>query len=355
MSTDAVVAALEDLAAALEATDLDPTALDAAEGALDRLDAAYDAVEAAEAVRQRRVLAARAAVSEQGGDVSALVDYATAQTAAEAGRVGALAGTAAFLDRPTGTDPSALADSLSDLADRERALGDLAGPAEDAAAGVDLPPLLAVTGVTAPEGPVVLGGTFEVGATVRSAGDATATGVAVSAGGDLPTDPGTASVGDLPPGESATVAFAVEASEAGTATVDLSATADDADGVDRSATVEVLDKAGAAGLAGGTLSDLEATIEAAFDGGRERSLLAPLEAAGDSVERAVEFAAEDRGKQADNQLNTASRQVGAFLNQFETLDSGRPRDGPSDLVVRTVRGLAESVADQIALARRAPV
>ncbi len=350
MPSETAASSLDDAAAAIEAEEFD-----ALEAAIEDLEAAYDAVEASESARFRRAVAARADVAPSGEPFETLNRYAKLHTSVELGRVTALSGAALFAARPAADDPEDLAGSLSELADRERTFADLAGPTDDALADVELPALVALASVEAPTEPVVKGGTVEVAATVESVGDDPAADVTLAQASDLSLSPAAADAATLAPGETLSATFSGEATVAGEVDVTLSVSSADAGERERTVTVDVLDKTEATAIAVGTLSDLRDRVEAVFDGGRERSLLAKLEAASDSVDRARGFRESGRGKQANDQLGTASRQVGAFLNELDTVGRGRGRDGLSPAVERSLRELAAAVTDQLARAQRAAV
>lgn len=92
-----------------------------------------------------------------------------------------------------------------------------------------------------------------------------------------------------------------------------------------------------------------------LSGGREQSLLSKLDGTTESLERAIDFVESGRAKQANNQLNVASRKLGAFFNQFEALtrNRGKKKLELDEAVEKTIVELIETAINRISDARRA--
>lgn len=89
-------------------------------------------------------------------------------------------------------------------------------------------------------------------------------------------------------------------------------------------------------------------------GGFERSLLQKLDAADSSLQRVRRFVDKEREKQANNQLNTASQQIGALLNAFDAQSSNGNRDLPPALE-RRIEQQAAAIIENVVTAKDAAI
>lgn len=90
-----------------------------------------------------------------------------------------------------------------------------------------------------------------------------------------------------------------------------------------------------------------------IEGGWENSLISQLDAAVDGLERALVEIEDERAKQANNALNAATRQLGAFLNSFDARRNDR--DPVDDGRAFSIRTGAEGAIENAAKAKDADI
>lgn len=347
MSGD-VIGALEDLRSAIE-SDGTASALDA----LDDLADAYESLAAAERPRiERAKVVTRATAGDEPGAALSFLEETTTAQLNRAGALVALRSALAYPER-TDEDPAALVETLLE---RERTVAAAGEAAADRLAEVSLPALPVVVSVSTPEGPVGKGSTADVSATVLNAGDEPATGLSatVEVPDGLAVVDGATVANELAPRESTTVTATLRAEAAGDHVVTVEVTGDpDRDAVETDQ-VEVLAKGGFVDRVGRQLDLLRSRVEEASppSGGQQRQLLAKLDAAADSVERAEDHVERGQAKQANDALTAASRQVGAFVNAVEATGGGNRL--PEDRRVAFAEAAAD-VVDLLAAARDAAI
>lgn len=219
----------------------------------------------------------------------------------------------------------------------------------------EVPGKLEVIGVERPNPPHLKGSPFPVTVTVENVGDDQTEDGTVIWEGDADITPASKSFEPLSARASVDLDFEVAADEAATFVVSFGFKDRD-DHTDQRIEFEVLGKEDLIDSSDDILESLRSRIEKSSEirGGFERSLLKKLEAAADSLQRAKEFAAEGRDKQANNVLDTATKQLGAFLNAFDSQASKGNRKLPAALA-RRIRQQAESAIDNAATAKDAAI
>lgn len=327
----------------------------------------FDAYDEQEVSEREQVERAKAVSRRSPGDVDDDVSsYLTQVQTANLNRLGGALGVGVLVPNP-GTGDQNLGEQVTAMREREQAVMEAAEAAEPALGDVTLPAMPRLVSTSASADPVPLSTTVELTLVVANVGDEPATGLTLSATGDgLSVIQGERSF-DLDAGERRTVTFDAEATETGdaTATLELS-TEEDVIATDR-LDVSVLDKVGYLDRADRQLEQLRTRIEeTSLSKGRRRSLLAKVDAAEDSVDRARDEATDGREKQTNNQINTATKQLGALVNALEARrngggergkkGNGNRGNGVSGLGERQRVGLVaatEELVDVLATARSA--
>lgn len=357
---------LRDFADAVDADDPD-----AASTALEELETEYEAVSDDETVRVSRALSARDHVGDLSLDVKdQMDDYANTHVGIEQLRASVLMSGAVYLADPTKVDASSVSDDARTLADEEESFVDVAAETDDGLADVSLPASLAVVDVAESEGGVPKGDPFSVSASVINTGGEPASNVVLSASATTGVEPDSTSTDTLAPDEELAQTFTVEADSTGEVGLELEGDADDVEGATRDVTVVVRDKRGLTEFVEGSLEELHERIDDsdAITGGTERSLLAKVEAAQGSVDRALSFVDEGRAQQANNQLGTGINQLGALLNELDAGSDGNGTNksngngnrrgnggGIPPALRRGLEGQTEGAIDSLTLARRADI
>lgn len=341
-----VLRILDELKAALGAGDV--------ERALDRLQALRDVYTTRAAEERPRLERAKRLIRDNLGDEPDVVmAFLEEATTIQLNRVGALLAVQTSLTYPRETeeDPSEL---VTTLETRERALSKATTAVEDQLTGISLPALLFLRAVETPTLPIGKGATTDVTATVLNVGDRTATGVsaAVSVDAGLTVINGPDGLDDIEAGGSTTFSVALRADAAGEHTVTVEVTGDPERGAIESGQLEALSKGGFIERAAQQVDQLRTRVDEASppSGGHERQLLAKLDAAADSLAAAAEHVEEDEPEAANHRLNTARRQIGAFINALEADRSSKN----NDRVPKRLRiGLKVAAEDTIELLSRA--
>lgn len=332
----------------------------AATDRLERLEAEYGDVSAEESVLLGQALHARDHLDIPMAQRETLNEFAHAATNVEMSRGSFLTSGAAYVTNPAAAgDPAELVDAASGLRDEEQQLAEQSATARSVLDDASLPASLEVVETDSPKGPHLKGQPFTVLVGLSNVGDEPAAGVTGEVTTDVAVSPTDVTVGSLGGGETATLEFEVAAETAGQVTLRLRFHSDDAGSASEVLRFEVVDKATMISHAAGSLDDLVTFLQGAdLPKGLRNALLKKVRAARGSVDRAESMLSAGKVKQANDQLGTASKQLGALLNQLDAdgLAGGNGKgDGaslPSD-VRRTVESAAEAAIDQVTLARRA--
>lgn len=321
----------------------------------------FDAYDEQEVRERARVERAKALSRRNPGDVDdAVSSYLTEAQTANLNRLGASLSIGVLVPNPGAGDQDLRA-HVSEMRKQEEAVAEAADAAAPSLDDATLPATTRLVSVNASADPVPLSETLELTVVVANVGDEAATGLALSASGDgLAVDRGSRSF-DLGAGERRTVTFDAEATETGDATVAFELSTDEGVLASDRLDVEVLDKVGYLDRATQRLEQLQTRItDAGLSKGQRRSLLAKVDAATESLGRARDEAADGRGKQANNQINAATKQLGALVNALEARKNGGKNKGGNggrtDLDERERVGLVattEELVELLATARSA--
>lgn len=324
MSNETIVSLLDNYSDAVRAEEFTR-----ASETLDELLAEYHSIRGVEAAVTRQAIVARdqSDVSQEARE--ALDTVAQAYLGTQFGRSGFIATAGAYETAPAEVDTPVLGDRANELAEREQQFVDREASAQEVLETVEVPAALAVMSVISFREPIPLGVTQTINAVVKNVGDIPAEDVTITASGSIFPSPVSESVRTLSSGETIEFSTDVEMTEPGDAEMTVNATAAEADGDNRSQTFEVLGKRGFATAAMDRIRFIRSRIEEndAISRGRQQSLVTKLDAAIDSIERAVDAAAEGNEKRANNALNTAMKQLGAFLNEFGDSKGEKARKG----------------------------
>lgn len=349
MAQSALLNSLDEVRAALE--DEDYERLD--EG-LDEYQAAYQENLSTERLTLRRSQLSRTEMDVSSEVQTTLTEYENQQGGTSTARAGLLAGGDILLFDPESADSSELVSGVSDLRKQEIALNDRMTAASGTISDLDLPARIALLSAEPETRSPVIGSTVSIDVTIASIGDASAENVSLSVESSLPVSPSETSLGSIAAEETETLSVAVTADEAGEHEVTFTAETANADTASVSASITVLTKDDLLSAATDLLEELIERFEnvSSLPGNKERSFVAKLQNVQKKIDRAQKAIGRGKRKQADNALNTAINQMGAFLNELETV---KDRRAPSESFVWSVEQSANAVIDQLARAREARV
>lgn len=351
MPSDVLPNLVDELGAALSSD-----AYDEATDALDRLRAGYDAVELEEATAFHRATALREQRLVAGdGDRQTLGKYADLNTSTDITRSMLLTGAAIYLTDPEQGEREQLLEMASTLRSQEAEFVQLDREVKPLLADAELPGWAEVVSIGHPEEPHLKGSPFSITVTVGNVGDTKTEGGAVFHDSDAAVTPSSRSFDTLAEGATAELEFEVAADESGDEVATFGFDERE-DRTDQRTAFEILGKTDLVDSAEDILASLESRIDEApeITGGVERSLLKKLDAAASSLQRARRFANEGREKQANSMLDTASQQLGAFLNALVGRASRGNRGLPT-VLERRIERQASAAIDNIAAARDAAV
>lgn len=331
--------------------------LDDADRLLGDLAAAYDDARPAETGHVERALVAR----ERSDDVpqaEQLTAYPQAKAATATSRSAVLSGVAGYLADPTSVETQQVVDVVSNLRTLEDQLLDERESVADLLDDVTLPERLVVTGTRFPDGLHVVGGSYDLTVEVANVGDA-ATGdvtVRVPEEAGLSVTPTSASLGEVAPDGEASAEFTVTVGETGDYGLAVTATTADGEEGEGRTLFTAFDKRGLTDQAVETVGELRGLVDGtdALSRGTHQSLLAKIDATLRALRDAREDLEDHRTKQADTDLRTAAKTLGALLNQLDALENrGKGGESVPQTFLRTARTLAGSAVDQIYAAREA--
>lgn len=362
MPSTALADRLEDIATAAAASD--PSAVKAA---VDEFEAELQAIRVSESVLRERATTIRDTADVDPETRQSLDDLVRSLTAIPMSRAGVLTTGAFYVADPSRVEDEQLVETARDLAEEERALVEQVTETESSVESVDIPPTLAVVGLSAPSDPQPLGETFTVTATVANVGDDTATGVELRTTGDYPATPDTVEVGRLDGGERQTVTLEFTGDATGERRVGVRVESSEIDAVTRSTDVTVLDSTGFLDRAVGTVADVRSDLDDTFAANRAKPIDTKLDRATERIEDARTALDGGRRTQAENSIETASNVLGACLNQLygwnddsDSSDRGTKRSkgngnssgngAPETDGIGLVIGSVESVIDLLATA-----
>jgi hypothetical protein len=347
MAQSALLDSLDAVAAALE------------EENYGRIDAELDEYQAAyqENLSTARLTLQRSQLGRTEMDISSetqstLIEYENQQGGTNAARAGLLAGGDILLFDPETADSSELASGVPDLREQEITLSDSMATASSVISDLDLPARVAILSATPETRNPVLGSTVGVDITVANVGDTSADDVSLSAESSLPVSPSETNIGSVAAEETETVSVDVTANEAGEHEVTFTVESANAGTESASTTVNVLTKADLLSAAIDLIDELIERFRdvSSLPGNKERSFIAKLQNVRKKIERAQRAIGRGKQKQADNALNAAINQMGAFLNELDTVKNDR---APSEAFVWSVEQSANAVIEQLARAREA--
>lgn len=344
---------LPDLLNKLEA-ELSTDAYNDAANTLDRIRATYNEIEVKETIKFRQVTALRKRrLADSSTDRELLDEFAEVNSSIELARSMLLSGTGTYLLDPENGERSELFEMISELRELEEEYLETERKVEPLLANASLSGQAEIVDVDLANHPHLKGSPFPITVTVKNIGDDKTENRSVVHESDANITPSSQSFKPLSAEATTKLRFEVVADETG----DFSATFSFKDGenhTDQRIAFEVLGKTDLIDNTDEILESLQIRIKetAEITGGFEKSLLKKLGAAEASLQRARQLVTEGREKQADNQLNTTSRQLGAFLNSFEGQATKGNRD-PSNTLIRYINQQTEAAIDIVVAAKDA--
>lgn len=347
MAQSALLNSLDEVRAALK--DEDYERLDAE---LDTYQAAYQESLLTERLTLRRSQLSRTEMEISSETQTMLTEYENQQGGTNTARAGLLAGGDILLFDPESADSSELVSGVSDLRNQETALNDRMTVARSAISDLDLPARIAILSAEPETRSPVFGSTVSIDVTVANIGDASTENVSFSAESSLSVSPSETSLGSVAAEETETVSVTVTADEPGEHEVTFTAETTNADTASASASITVLTTDDLLSAATDLIEELIERFKdvSSLPGNKEHSFVAKLQNVQKKIDRAQKAIGRGKQKQADNALKPAINQMGAFLNELDTVKEKR---APSEAFVWSVEQSADAVIDQLARAREA--
>lgn len=278
-------------------------------------------------------------------------------------RVGALTKISTFTTTPNELNIVSLRSDIEHLISEEQHFLGKVKETDEILERNELPARVKFLQVVGPDSIVPLRTHFTIKSSIKNLGDATVEEINVESSSPLPVEQASVAEKSLNKGEEMTAQFQFEATKTGNATVNLSLNSTNGGTDTEKLPVEIADKVEFIGKAIELVRQVIEIIDGSkkVDGGQERSLLAKLDSAMESLERAEGYATTQKEKQANNKLNTASKQLGAFLNQIDAMTKEKgnkkknERSKVGGSVIQSSVGLTEAAIDRISDGRDAEI
>lgn len=345
MGYDDVISELKTVRDAIDAGDVDEL-----DDSLDRLNDEYKAIESAERARVARLQAARIESDLTNEQHEIIGTYERWFTTTYFGRGGFLALGDLYLLDPDEGDPVELRDQAAELADRETSLENATSETNEVLENVEVPPRIGLLSFSIVAGSPSFGDRIMIELDIENVGDEDATGVETVLTAEAFGVEQSTTVGRVEPRERQTITFELDVSAGGTVELGVSVKSQNAGSVTETETVTVRTKESIVETVLGTIAELRTRVRSeAGRNGHARSITSKLDAASESLNRALSGIKQGRNNRANNAINTGTNQLGALLN---SIDEGQGnRDTISSELHTALVNHTELVIDQLADAR----
>lgn len=290
---------------------------------LDELDAAFEEAELIEERVSAQLRTVRRNQPLEPTQGETLAAYDGTLSGVELTRGALLAAGLMYVADPDGIPAAEVIEKIDQLREFTRALDEQFNDVEQVLATTNVPASLVLS--TSPDGgPYLKGQNFTTSLTVENVGTEPATAVSVEVNSRASSEPEQINIGELEAGNKITESVIIQFEKARETTVSFEVTDEDGITAEKKLSFTVNDKErmseGALEIVAAVRNYIKGSES--ITGRWENSLVSQLMAAEESFQRALDETEDDRSRQANNALNTATRQLGAFLNHFEARQNG---------------------------------
>ncbi|QSG01608.1 CARDB domain-containing protein [Natranaeroarchaeum sulfidigenes] len=334
---------LTDFKEAIKADDREQTA-----NLLDELDTAFEEAELTERQLSAQSRSVRRNRPLEPAQAETLATYDGTLSSVELTRGALLTAGSMYVADPDEVPATEVIKAIDQLREFNGALNEQSNDVEQVLTAMDVPASLVVSTST-DGGPYLKGQKVTVSLTIENAGNEPATSVFVKADSQASPEPEQFDIGNLEAGNEITEPVTIQFEKAQETTVVFEVTDEDGANAEEELLFTVNDKKA---LAEGAL-EIVATVrdqirdDDSITGGLENSLVSQLEASENSLQRALDEIKDKHSRQANNALNTATQQLGAFLNNFEARQNGRSslKDSKAFSITTRIEGAIENAAN----------
>lgn len=314
---------------------------------LDQLDAAFEKMESTEARLSAQARSVRRDQPLEPAQAETLAAYDGTLGSVELARGALLAVGSMYVVEPEEIPATEVRQVIEQLQEFNSELKEQSDDVRQVLTSLDVPASLVVS-ASPDEGPYLKGQKTTISLTIKNVGTEPATAVSLEVDSQASATPKKVNLGDLKPEDEITEPVTIQFKKAQQTTVSFEITSESGGDSEEELSFTVADKKA---LAEGALDIVAAVRDRIRDnesitGGQENSLVSQLEAAKKSLQRTLEEINDDRSQQANNALNTATRQLGAFLNHFDARQNGRWSVEDSNVfsITTQVEGAIENAA-----------
>lgn len=292
--------------------------------AMGRLTDAYDTVKMTERARVARLQAARTEADLSQDEQGTITTFERSFMSTYFGRGGFIAGAELYLLDPDEADASELASQASTLAEREQQLETTADEAAPVLDEVSIPARLGILSFSAVDNSPTYGETATVELVLQNVGDEPAENVEAVVEAATLDDSQSASFDSIEAGTHRSQSFDIPATVGGAVEVGVTVESATAGSVSETTTITVRTKQSIVRNAKDALEQLRTRTESTVDeSGLERSITSKLDAAIQSLERALSKIEAGDSTAANDAIGTAMNQLGALLNTLLSGDGQR--------------------------------
>lgn len=290
--------------------------------ALTRLTDEYKSVRTDETSRVARLQAARTEADLTPEQHKTISTYERWFMTTYFGRGSILTAGDLYLLDPDESDPDELYDQVTELIEREDGLQSVTSETASVLQGVNLPPRIGVLSFETVVDSPSLGDDIQISLALENVGDDDATGVEAELSSKELGIARDTNFGTIEEGDTVTTTFDVTAASGGTVKLEVAVTSENAGTVTETETLTIRTKASIVENVLETLENLKRRVrESEAKKGTKRSVTAKIDAALESLHRALDEIDKNREKQANNAIKTCTNQLGALLNVLAAGDN----------------------------------
>lgn len=311
------------------------------------LDELYSGVKPTERTRMARLQVAKNESDLTNEELEPLSEYERWYLTTVFARGGFLTASELYLIDPIEIDSNELSDMVSDLISREMGLKNATHKANSILQGIELPSQIDILSFSTTESPL-FGKFITAKIDVKNIGDDTATGITAKLKSKTLGVEQSVTIDSLDPNDSHTTTFELEASTEGTANLTAVVETENAGSLTETDTVTVRTEKSVVNTSLETIISLEGLVkEELGQKGAKRSIVSKLNAASQSLNRALTAIERGQNKQASNAIKTAMNQLESLLNSVNKnrRDQITESSFPHRKVVNHINIILEHLAD----------
>lgn len=328
----------------------------AAADIVDEIDEYFDSLEESERRISSQRQTAELTADFSADEVGTLNDYSSTHAAADLTRGSFVSLASLYLLEPDQMEDQELFDAVDQLRDLESSFSDLKEQAESVLDTVSLPASIVARTSIQETRPYLKGQQITITVSLANVGGAESKKLTAGSESELPIEPEQIEVGALESGEELDTKFDVTLENQGEYSVSFDILSGSELITKKSLSIRSHGKKELMQAARDIVHRIQNRIRDLdeIDGGREKSLLQQLTGAERHLDRANEELEDGRVEQANNALNTSSKNLGAFLNHFEALQNSN-QHAISEGIAFSIRNQADGAIENVSVAKSARV